>query len=90
MGKTRNSTCFVPGCRTGYKSQSAEEKCSTFKAPKDILLREKWAKSIPRDDRALQERDCVCEKHFHPEEIIKFIEIGGGSKKKNTVHWAGF
>lgn len=75
----RNKTCFVPGCKTGYKSQNSVEKLSTFKAPRDILEREKWAKSIPREDRVLQEMDVVCEKHFYPDYVIKFIEINNVS-----------
>lgn len=59
MGKYRNKTCFVPGCKTGYKTQLPTEKISTFKAPRDILERGKWAKSIPRGDRVLQENDCL-------------------------------
>lgn len=81
MGKYRNKTCFVPGCKTGYKTQLPTEKISTFKAPRDILERGKWAKSIPRGDRVLQENDCVCEKHFHSEDVIKFIEINNVSIK---------
>lgn len=75
MGKNRNKTCFVPGCKTGYKSQSLYEKVSAFKVPREVLERKKWARNIPRDDRELQENDCVCEKHFVPKDIIKFIEI---------------
>ncbi|KAL1509794.1 hypothetical protein ABEB36_004476 [Hypothenemus hampei] len=71
-----NNKCFVPGCKTGYKSQLNQlEKISIFKAPKDVIERKKWAKSISRPDRVLQEHDSVCEKHFYPEEVIKSIEI---------------
>lgn len=75
MGKHRNNHCFVPGCKTGYHSQQNKKKISSFKAPKDILERKKWAKIIGRKDRILQERDCVCEKHFHPADVIKVIII---------------
>lgn len=83
MGKSRNTTCFIPGCKTGYRGQCCEEKISTFKVPRDVLEREKWAKNIPRYDRVLQERDCVCEKHFYPEDVIKFIEVNNVSNSNN-------
>ncbi|XP_029348290.1 uncharacterized protein LOC103308705 isoform X2 [Acyrthosiphon pisum] len=52
--------CFVPGCREGYKSKIKINKwqgiikTTMFKAPKDLLLLEKWVKAIPRADRELR------------------------------------
>ena len=60
--------CFAPNCNTGYKS--CNEMLSTFKAPKDEVLLCKWNSAIPRSDRSITPKDCICEKHFQPTDII--------------------
>lgn len=65
MGKS----CFVPRCRTGYKS--CHEKFSLFSAPKDEQRLNLWRRAIPRKDRLLQASDYVCERHFEPELVSK-------------------
>lgn len=64
MGK-----CFVPFCKTGYKS--CKEKYSLFTPPHDPSRLEAWRRAIPRKDRVLQRTDRVCEKHFAPHFITK-------------------
>ena len=55
-------TCFVPGCKSGHKS--CPPRVSSFRAPKDALRREQWARNIKRRDKELT-NDCVlCERHF--------------------------
>ncbi|CAI6362420.1 unnamed protein product [Macrosiphum euphorbiae] len=73
--------CFVPGCREGYKSKIKLNKWqgiinkTMFKAPKDVLLLEKWAKAIPRADRELRPGiDSVCEKHFDETYLNRYFE----------------
>ncbi|XP_049522524.1 uncharacterized protein LOC125945020 [Dermacentor silvarum] len=62
MPSSRSSTCFVPGCKGGYRSCS--EKLSVFKAPKDLSRREQWARNIKRADKELTRDSVVCERHF--------------------------
>lgn len=62
MPSSRSSTCFVPGCKGGYRSCS--EKLSVFKAPKDPSRREQWARNIKRADKELTTDSVVCERHF--------------------------
>ncbi|KAH8031353.1 hypothetical protein HPB51_016411 [Rhipicephalus microplus] len=62
MPSSRASTCFVPGCKGGYRSCS--EKLSVFKAPKDLSRREQWARNIKRADKELTRDSVVCERHF--------------------------
>eukprot|EP00102_Acyrthosiphon_pisum_P011852 XP_008180763.1 PREDICTED: uncharacterized protein LOC103308705 isoform X1 [Acyrthosiphon pisum] len=73
--------CFVPGCREGYKSKIKINKwqgiikTTMFKAPKDLLLLEKWVKAIPRADRELRPGiDSVCEKHFDETYLNRYFE----------------
>uniref|UniRef100_A0A2S2NYY9 THAP-type domain-containing protein n=1 Tax=Schizaphis graminum TaxID=13262 RepID=A0A2S2NYY9_SCHGA len=96
--------CFVPHCHEGNKSQIKKNKLlgikhkTMFKAPKDVLLLEKWSKAIQRTDRELRPGiDNVCEKHFDeayvsryfetkmPDGSINRIERGRLSLKKNAV-----
>lgn len=76
----KNSHCFVPGCKTGYRNKASSDtkiKCSLFSpSPKNLLL---WSKSIPRADKQLSLKDRVCEIHFERHHIIhedKFT-VGG-------------
>ncbi|KAH8042327.1 hypothetical protein HPB51_021938 [Rhipicephalus microplus] len=64
MGK-----CFVPFCKTGYKS--CKEKYSLFTPPNEPSRLEAWRRAIPRKDRVLQRTDRVCEKRFAPHFIMK-------------------
>lgn len=68
MGKK----CFVPWCNSGYST--CTEKVSLFEAPKDANRLEIWRHAIAREDRILQPRDSVCEKHFEPKFITKTWE----------------
>jgi len=72
MGK-----CCVIGCTSGYKSNS--EKVSRFSAPRDPELRKKWSNAIPRLNYIVNDKSYVCEKHFAPEQIIRYWESGSES-----------
>ena len=44
-------TCYVTGCRTGYKPKRGEasnqnKKIALYKFPTDTILKEKWIKAI--------------------------------------------
>jgi len=64
------NTYFVPNCKTGYKSEKATKKSSLFKFPKDLKLRNKWIKAIPRKNWKLTANHRVCEAHFSPSDFI--------------------
>ena len=74
-----NSKCFVPGCKSGYKTCS--DKVSFFQPPSDPVLLSQWQRAIPRGDLVLTRKDRVCEKHFSPELIERkyTLNIGGQS-----------
>jgi len=76
---SRNTHCFVPGCKSGYSTKSAQPttKCSLFKAPDQKLSL--WSNAIPRLDRQLTVKDCVCELHFRPEHVIQEDKICVGN-----------
>lgn len=69
---TRNSHCFVPGCKSGYKRKvksETEVKCSFFSpSAKNLLL---WSKAIRRADKEFSLKDRVCELHFLSDHIIR-------------------
>lgn len=62
--------CFVRQCKT-----KKGEKRSIFTAPKEPTLFSKWLDVIPRrNDKNLDHRSKVCEKHFNAGDIIRFSE----------------
>ena len=64
MGKT----CYVVGCKSGYRS--CKEDGVSFFSPKAKSLAA-WRKIIPRKDLKLQTNHFVCQKHFNEEDIVK-------------------
>lgn len=70
------SKCFVPGCKSGYKT------CSTtscfFQPPRNPVLFKKWQQAIPRADRLLSQKDKVCEHHFSQDLVEKTYKINVG------------
>ncbi|KAH6921457.1 hypothetical protein HPB50_000605 [Hyalomma asiaticum] len=69
-------TCCVLRCRSGY--QWTKEKVSLFALPSDPEMRSKWIQAIARPETAkfsFSSRHVrVCEKHFHPEDIVRYDE----------------
>lgn len=64
----RDRTCFVPGCKSGYRS--CKEARSIFRAPLEPERLEAWSRNIRRSDRVLDQGCVVCDRHFDP----RFIE----------------
>jgi hypothetical protein len=64
-------TCFVPGCKSGYRSQKNENKRHFFFPPKDKQFLDKWNAAIPRKDKELTRKCYVCDVHFKEEFVIK-------------------
>src|SRR5688572_12812765 len=77
----RNSHCFVPGCKTGYRRKGKSEsevRCSLFSpSHKNLLL---WKKAIPRADKELSLKDRICELHFDSHHIIREDKFTVGSE----------
>jgi len=67
------TSCFVPGCRTAYRSCSV--KSNMFKAPSDPVQLEKWRGAITVADRTLTSDDYVCRLHFAPESIERSYDV---------------
>lgn len=67
--------CCIVGCTSGYKSNSV--KVPQFSAPKNVELRKKWQRSIPRKDYVVNDQTFVCSEHFTEDDILKFWEFGG-------------
>ena len=63
-------TCYVPGCRTGYKSSKSSEKIPLFRFPHDDAIKELWIKAIPRKIWTLSYTHRVCSKHFEQEDFF--------------------
>lgn len=67
--------CYVPGCKSGYRSSKDPEKRHFFSAPKNEDLRSLWDKNIRRIDRELTPKSVVCDLHFCEEDIVKADEF---------------
>ncbi|KAH9366056.1 hypothetical protein HPB48_007886 [Haemaphysalis longicornis] len=74
---SKSRTCFVPGCKSGYRSCFV--KASLFRAPTDAARREIWARQIKRADKELTADGVVCERHFEEQYVEKTFRhmIGG-------------
>ncbi|KAH7959378.1 hypothetical protein HPB49_010630 [Dermacentor silvarum] len=68
----RQSHCFVPGCKSGYKS--CKEKLSLFGVPKEEQVFQQWQRNIPRADRPLERNAAVCELHFDKQFVSRHFE----------------
>ncbi|KAH9382929.1 hypothetical protein HPB48_023564 [Haemaphysalis longicornis] len=69
----KERTCFVPLCRSGYRSN--KEKVSLFTAPADPARLAEWESRIKRADRRLTPNAVVCEKHFEKQCIERSFQI---------------
>ena len=77
------NTCCVTGCKMGYKSVKVAEKTPLFKFPKNEELRNRWKKSIPRQNWIVNDNHRVCAKHFCEDD---FICTSSNSKMNRRVH----
>lgn len=68
----KERTCFVPLCRSGYRSN--EEKVSLFTAPTDPARLAEWESKIKRADRRLTPKAVVCERHFESGYIERYFQ----------------
>ncbi|KAG0444516.1 hypothetical protein HPB47_013709 [Ixodes persulcatus] len=68
--KQRAQHCFVPGCKSGYRS--SEHKHSLFTVPKDPGEFAQWQRNIPRADVSLSSTSAVCELRFEEVCIERF------------------
>jgi hypothetical protein len=64
--------CFAPLCGSRH---GKSPKCHFFLAPKNHILLNQWRRAIPRKDQTLSEKDYLCDKHFLPEDIIRFETV---------------
>ncbi|KAH8032040.1 hypothetical protein HPB51_022788 [Rhipicephalus microplus] len=64
----RQRTCYVPGCKSGYKS--CKESRSLFRAPIEPARLAAWSRKIRRKDRPLSHESVICDRHFDE----RFIE----------------
>lgn len=71
--------CCVPGCNGNYKNGP---KVHVFGFPKDASLRQKWLKSIPRDNFEPTNNTKVCEAHFPEGSIIKSTTVQDSNSGK--------
>ncbi|KAH7978912.1 hypothetical protein HPB49_007341 [Dermacentor silvarum] len=69
----KKRTCFVPLCRSGYRSN--KDRVSLFAAQSDATRLAEWARMIRRTDRKLTPTAVVCEKHFESSLIERAFSI---------------
>ncbi|KAH7949513.1 hypothetical protein HPB49_011732 [Dermacentor silvarum] len=73
MRQCKERTCFVPLCRSGYRSN--KDRVPLFTAPSDATRLAEWARMIRRTDRKLTPTAVVCEKHFESSLIERAFSI---------------
>lgn len=82
------SSCFVKGCRNGYRSIREEnirlgkkQKC-LFKSPKCPELKKKWCHALGLQEDQLKPSHAICEDHFKKSDIVKYdvIHLPDGTK----------
>jgi len=66
------ASCFVPGCKTSYRSCSV--KANMFRAPADPVQLEQWRRAVTGTDRTLTSNDYICRLHFPPECIERSFD----------------
>ncbi|KAH7958285.1 hypothetical protein HPB49_000516 [Dermacentor silvarum] len=69
----KERTCFVPLCRSGYRS--TKDRVSLFTAPSHATRLAEWARMIRRMDRRLTPTAVVCEKYFESSLIERAFSI---------------
>ncbi|XP_049275539.1 uncharacterized protein LOC119371913 isoform X1 [Rhipicephalus sanguineus] len=72
-GRYKQSCCFVPYCRSGYRSNL--KRASLFRAPLDPVRLSEWEESIGRTDKKLTSSAVVCERHFEESCIERTFRI---------------
>lgn len=72
-GRYKDSCCFVPYCRSGYRSNL--QRASLFRAPRDPERLAEWEESIARPDKKLTSSAVVCERHFEESDIERTFKI---------------
>lgn len=69
----RCRTCFVQGCKSGYKS--CKETHSLFRAPVEPERLAAWSRNIRRRDRPLTHDCVICDRHFDERFIERTFRI---------------
>ncbi|KAH9365951.1 hypothetical protein HPB48_000704 [Haemaphysalis longicornis] len=69
----REKTCFVPLCKSGYRSN--KDRVSMFTAPSDATRLAERERSINRKGRRLTTGAVVCERHFEKSCIERTFSI---------------
>jgi THAP domain len=81
------ATCYVVGCKSGYKSN--KETGIHFFRPRDNKTLVDWRQAIPRNRFILNSTHRVCHKHFDEEDVIKQLTFKGkdGIIVFPLLHW---
>ena len=66
--------CTIPGCKSGYATQSDGKKFMSFQLPKSAEMKEKWISKIYRDDFFPTKNTIICSKHFLEEDFVPDYE----------------
>ena len=66
--------CTIPGCKSGYATQSDGKKYMSFQLPKSEEMKEKWISRIYREDFIPTKNTIICSKHFLEEDFVPDYE----------------
>ena len=73
-------TCYVPGCKTGYKSKKNSKKHTLFGFPNDEKLKENWIVAIPRKNWVINKNYKVCSNFLSDD--IQMISVDSHDKRR--------
>ena len=75
--------CSVPGCKSGYKSQSNSSKPVSFhQFPSDPSLCSAWIKAVPRKFDEIPKQARICSEHFCEQDYTILSSDSNSSRKK--------
>ena len=66
--------CSIPGCKSGYATQSDGKKYMSFQLPKSEEMKEIWISKIYRDNFESSKNTIVCSRHFLEDDFVPDCE----------------
>ena len=66
--------CSIPGCKSGYATQSDGKKYMSFQLPKSEEMKAIWISKIYRENFEPSKNTIVCSRHFLEDDFVPDCE----------------